>query len=147
MTCKDVMTTNVATCSPQASTQAAALIMSEEDVGIVPVVDPETQRLVGVVTDRDLCLDVVAAGKHPRETHVSDSLHAQPVTCRPDDSIDTCLHLMQQHRVRRIPIVDDEGLCIGIVSQKDIALRVPQPHAVHETMREISRPVRRSDGG
>jgi CBS domain-containing protein len=139
MTCQDVMTTTVTTCPPHASAQAAALIMSEEDVGIVPVVDPETHRLLGVVTDRDLCLDVVAAGKDPRETLISESLHRSPITCRPRDSIDACLHLMQQHRVRRIPIVDDDGICVGIVSQKDIAMRVPEPRAVHETVREISK--------
>jgi CBS domain-containing protein len=139
MTCKELMTTRVTTCFPGASAQAAALIMSEEDVGIVPVVDPETRRLLGVVTDRDLCLDVIAAGKHPREAHVADSLHPEPVTCRPDDSIERCLHLMQHHQVRRIPIIDDHGVCVGIVSQKDIALRVPEPSAVHETVREISR--------
>jgi CBS domain-containing protein len=138
MRCKDVMTTTVTTCSLQASAQAAALIMSEEDVGIVPVIDPETHRLVGVVTDRDLCLDVVAAGKHPREAHIAESLHKELVTCGPEDSIDTCLQRMQAHRIRRIPIIDDDGVCVGIVSQKDIALRVPEPRVVHETVREIS---------
>ncbi len=138
MLCKDVMTSHVTTCAPQASAQAAALIMSEEDVGIVPVVDPDTQRLVGVVTDRDLCLDVVAAGKHPGDAHVSDSLHTEPVTCRPEDSIEQCLTLMQRHRVRRIPIVDGDGRCVGIVSQKDVALRVSDPQGLHETLRQIS---------
>jgi CBS domain-containing protein len=139
MMCKDVMTTTIVSCSVDASAQAAALIMSEEDVGIVPVMDPATKRLIGVVTDRDLCLDIVAAGKHPRETCVSESLHPRPVTCRPEDPLDTCLRLMQQHRVRRIPIVDADGICVGIVSQKDIALRMALAQPVHETVREISK--------
>jgi CBS domain-containing protein len=74
VTCREIMTPNPTTCTPMATAQAAALIMSEEDVGIVPVVDPETSRLVGVVTDRDLCLDVIAEGKNPQEVKVSECL-------------------------------------------------------------------------
>lgn len=112
------------TCSPEASAQAAALIMSEEDVGIVPIVDQETNRLVGVVTDRDLCLDVVAAGKHPHQVRLSDVVHGEPVTCHAEDDVAVCLARMQAFQVRRIPIVDDVGVCVGIIAQKDLALRL-----------------------
>lgn len=140
MKCADVMTRNPTTCETSATVQAAALIMSEEDVGIVPVVEPKTQRLVGVVTDRDLCLDVVASGKNPTFMLVSDSLHTDPITCRQEDDLDLCLEKMRTWQVHRIPVVNEDGRCVGIISQKDIALRVTQPKKVYDTVREISKP-------
>lgn len=139
MKCEDVMTRNPTTCEPTACVQAAALIMSEEDVGIVPVVFPDTKWLVGVVTDRDLCLDVIAAGKNPKDMHVSDSLHRDPVTCRPDDDINVCMERMKARQVHRIPIVDDNGMCVGIISQRDLALHLQQAEQIYETIREISK--------
>jgi CBS domain-containing protein len=113
--------------------------MSEEDVGIVPVVDAQTNRLVGVVTDRDLCLDVVAAGRNPKETKIANSLHAQPVICFADDDIEECLEQMKLHQVRRVPIVDEDGRCVGIISQKDLALVLNEPQKLIETVKEISK--------
>jgi CBS domain-containing protein len=142
MKCKDIMTPNPTTCTRSATAQAAALIMSEEDVGIVPIVDSKTKQLLGVVTDRDLCLDVVAAGKHPEEVHVSESLHANPVICKAEDDVEVCLTRMKEHQIRRMPIVDEAGICIGIISQKDLALNLEQSENVHETVRKISQPSR-----
>ena len=71
MTCKEIMTANPTTCTATTHAQAVALIMSEEDVGVVPVIDEKSKRLVGLVTDRDLCLEVVAEGKSPQEVRVS----------------------------------------------------------------------------
>ncbi len=145
MKCKHLMTRRPLTCSPEASAQAAALIMSEEDVGIVPIVDPETDRLVGVVTDRDLCLDVVAAGKHPHNVRLSDVVHGEPVTCHVDDEVALCLSRMKECQVRRIPIVDDSGACVGIIAQKDVALRLSEAESVASILRDIStssRPTR-----
>lgn len=139
MKCKDVMTKNPSTCTPSAHAQAAALIMSEEDVGLVPVVDPTSRRLLGVVTDRDLCLDVVAAGRNPQEVKIANSVHSNPITCHADDDIQQCMEHMQHHQVRRIPVVDEEGRCIGIISQKDLALVLDEPQKFIETVREISR--------
>ena len=133
------MTSNPLTCEPTATVQAAALIMSEEDVGIVPVVEPETKRLLGVITDRDLCLDVVAAGKDPKEVYVANSLHGDPATCREDDDVDLCLSAMRTRQVHRIPIVDDDGVCVGIISQKDLALHLNESDKLHATVRDISK--------
>jgi CBS domain-containing protein len=140
MKCKHVMTPHPSTCVPTATVQAAALIMSEEDVGIVPVVDPESHRLLGVVTDRDLCLDVVAAGKHPETVRLSTVLHADPVTCHTDDDVTLCLMRMKEAQVRRIPIVDDTGVCVGIIAQKDIALQLSEPDHLVSLWRELSKP-------
>jgi CBS domain-containing protein len=125
-----------------ANAQAAALIMAEEDVGLVPVVDPKSRRLVGVVTDLDLCLDVVAAGRNPQAAKIVNGLHRYPITCHANDDIQQCMKQMQLHQVRRIPVVDDEGYCIGIISQKDLALVLDEPQKLIETVREISRPRR-----
>jgi CBS domain-containing protein len=133
------MTPHPSTCTPHATAQAAALIMSEEDVGIVPIVDPETNRLLGVVTDRDLCLDVVAAGKHPETMRVESILHADPVTCHTEDDIALCLMRMEESQVRRIPIVDDAGACVGIIAQKDLVLHVTEPERLSSLLREISK--------
>jgi CBS domain-containing protein len=140
MKCRQVMTPHPSTCTPQATAQAAALIMSEEDVGIVPVVDPDTRRLVGVVTDRDLCLDVVAPGKHPESVRLFSILHPNPVTCHAEDDIQLCLARMKEAQVRRMPIVDDRGVCVGIIAQKDLALRAPEAEPLFSLLREISKP-------
>ena len=141
MKCKEVMTAHPSTCTPHATVQAAALIMSEEDVGIVPVVDPQTRRLVVVVTDRDLCLDVVAAGKHPETVRLSTILHADPVTCHAEDDLTVCLTRMKDAQVRRMPIVDDTGACVGIIAQKDIALQELAAEHVSDLLRDISKPA------
>jgi CBS domain-containing protein len=140
MKCKHVMTPHPSTCTPHATAQAAALIMSEEDVGIVPVVDPDSNRLLGVVTDRDLCLDVVAAGKHPESLRLFALLHTELVTCHMEDDIGLCLARMKEAQVRRIPVVDDRGVCVGIIAQKDLALQVPEAEPIVSLMREISKP-------
>jgi CBS domain-containing protein len=141
MKCKDVMTPHPITCPPDATAQAAALIMSEEDVGIVPIVDRMTNRLVGVVTDRDLCLDIVAAGKHPESVRLCTILHADPITCHVEDDLALCLDRMTQAQVRRMPIVDDDGACVGMIAQKDLALQIPGADAVSTLVRAISKPL------
>ena len=139
MTCKEIMTANPTTCTATTHAQAVALIMSEEDVGVVPVIDEKSKRLVGLVTDRDLCLEVVAEGKSPQEVRVSTVMSRPLATCLAEDDLQRCLNLMKEHRLRRIPIVDEKGQCVGIISQRDIALHMTQPQEVHETLREISR--------
>ena len=143
MKCSEVMTPQPSTCTPQATAQAAALIMSEEDVGIVPVVEPETHRLLGVVTDRDLCLDVVAAGKHPEMLRLMAILHEHPVTCHLEDEVDVCLVRMKIHQIRRMPIVDDSGICVGIIAQKDLALQLREAEQLLSLLREVSKPAGR----
>jgi CBS domain-containing protein len=136
------MTSNPASCTSDASAQAVALIMHEEDVGIVPIVEGETDRLLGIVTDRDLCLEVVAEGKHPQHVKIAGVMSTHVITCRAADDVAVCLELMKTHQLRRIPIVDEDGRCIGIISQRDIAVHLTQPQEVHETIRTISKPRR-----
>ena len=140
MKCKDIMTPSPHVCSPQSVSIEAAKIMRDEDIGIVPVVE-NGQKLIGVVTDRDLCLGVVAEGKHPREVKVSDCMSQELLTCKPEDDVRKAQELMQEYQVRRIPVVDDQGRIVGMIAQADIALKVEKPNEVTETVKNISKPA------
>ena len=105
---------------------------------ILVVADPLDPLLEGIVTDRDLCCGVVAAGKNADAVQVADLMTAIPVTCGPEDTLEECEELMQEGQVRRIPVVNNRGRCIGIVSQADIALHAPAAQAA-KTIKEISK--------
>lgn len=139
--CRDVMTDNPTHCLPGDLSVRAAQLMQREDVGLIPVVfDDETRRLVGVVTDRDLALRVVAQNRHPSQTTVDAVMSAEPVTCHPDDDLALALDRMKEFQVRRIPIVDERGALVGIVAQADVALRTDEAEETAEVVAEISRP-------
>ena len=115
------MTPNPAHCTPGATAQEAAALMRDNDCGSIPVVESSaSQRLVGTVTDRDLAVRGVAAGKGP-ETPVRDLMTPDPVTCVPEDEIEDLRQVMVEQQVRRVPVVDTDGLLVGIVAQADIA--------------------------
>jgi len=90
-----------------------------------------------MITDRDLCCSVIAEGMDPKTTQVEKLITLAPLTCRDGENIETCERLMQEHQVRRIPIVDAEDCVIGIVSQADLALK-DKPERVSKTVAEIS---------
>lgn len=138
MLCKDLMTPNPKFCSDTTSAQAAAELMKEMDIGIVPIVDVMSGKLKGIVTDRDLCLEFVANGKNPKDTMLSDVMTENPITCYPYDEDQVAQEKMKNFQVRRIPIVDEDGVFIGVISQRDLALKLGQSEEVHETLREIS---------
>ena len=142
MKCQDIMTPNPRVCPASASAQEAAQILKEDDIGSVPIVSDESQKLVGILTDRDLCLAVVAEGLHPAEVKVAECMTRNPIACKPQDDLEKAEALMKEHQIRRIPIVDETGSCVGIIAQADIALR-ERPEEVHETVQAISRPERR----
>jgi CBS domain-containing protein len=98
--------------------------MQETDTGIVPVIqDPFTPILVGVVTDRDLCLHVVAAGKDPSATWVDGCMTPDPVYCTEQDDISLALDLMKAHRIRRVPVVNEKHEIVGILSLGDLVCK------------------------
>lgn len=139
--CRDVMTENPTSCMPGDLVVRAAQLMQREDVGLIPVVtDTNDKRLLGVVTDRDLALRVVAQNRHPSQTTVDTVMSAEPVTCQPDDNLDLALDHMKEFQVRRIPIVDANGSLVGIVAQADVALRQKETEETAEVVAEISRP-------
>ena len=119
----DVMTRDPAWCLPSDAARKAARIMLEKDTGIVPVIDNEGHRaLVGVVTDRDLCLCLIAEGRDGN-TPVEACMTSKTVCCRPEDSAKKAVDLMEENQVRRIPVVDAENRIRGIVSMADVVRR------------------------
>lgn len=134
----EVMTERPRAVTPQTSVREAARLMEEEDVGSLPVVE-EGVRLVGIVTDRDFALRVVAGGLDPEATRVSDVASGEIVTLAPDDDLDEALRLMAHAKVRRLPIVVRENELVGMLAQADIA-RTGKEKATGEVVEAISQP-------
>jgi CBS domain-containing protein len=137
MKAKDVMTKGPATLGPQATLGEAATLMRQEDCGSIPIVDGG--RLVGIVTDRDIVVRAIAAGKDARSTHVSEVMSADPVSISPDTDVDEAAKVMADRQIRRLPVVED-GKLAGILVIGQIARRDPDEQQTGETLKEISQP-------
>jgi CBS domain-containing protein/osmotically-inducible protein OsmY len=125
MNCRKLMTSNPASCTPNDTVARAAKLMKSEDVGPIPVVmDKSDKRLVGIVTDRDLTLKVLAEGRDPEMTLVESVMTSNPISCREDQDINEALRAMSEHQVRRIPIVDRQHRLTGIIAQADVARKM-----------------------
>ena len=143
MLVKDVMSKNLYCCVASDTAQAAAKTMMAQSVGALPVVADSTNRkLQGIVTDRDLCCSVVAGAKLAETTRIADVMTRNPIVCAAENTLEDCEELMQKHRVRRLPVTDKQGRCIGVVSQADIALHAPAGR-VAKMVSEISKPAKR----
>jgi CBS domain-containing protein len=119
-TIQDIMTRDVQTISSQETIQRAAQLMDELNVGAIPVLDGD--KLVGMITDRDITVRSVAAGQDPRSTKVTDVMSTDVRTCTPGQSIEEVLSQMGDVQIRRVPVVDEQsGKVIGIVSLGDVA--------------------------
>jgi|SRR5512140_471966 CBS domain-containing protein len=141
MRIQDIMTKDPSCVTPDATVREAAQVMSREDVGIVPVVDGQSaKRLVGVVTDRDIAIRCVAEGKdgscRVRDVMSSDDL----ATCSESDDVDAVMQAMRTEKVRRIPIVDERGSLVGIVSQADVVRKARDGQSAEKTVERISEP-------
>jgi CBS domain-containing protein len=138
--CSEVMTGDPVCCVPTDTVARIAKLMKTENIGSVPICeDRHGKKLSGIVTDRDLALQVVAENRDARSTKVQDVMTREPLTCRPDDDLQTALDAMEKHQVRRIPVVDDERRLIGMISQADVAVRSHQPEKTAEVVEEISK--------
>ena len=136
----DVMTAHVRCCTPDTPLQQVASMMVENDCGLIPVVDDPTQeRIMGVVTDRDIVVRLVAEGKNPLEWTAAEAMSRDVFTCTPQTSIDDCCTLMEERQVRRIPVVDERGRIVGIVAQADVA-RMTSIERTAEVVKEVSQP-------
>jgi CBS domain-containing protein len=139
--CSEVMTREPACCEPGESISQVAAIMKREDVGSVPVVEShEDKRLVGIITDRDIVVKVLADGADIARATVRDAMTASPATCREDDAVDKAVQLMSNRQVRRMPIVDELGRLCGIIAQADVATRVSNDDTTGELVEAISEP-------
>jgi CBS domain-containing protein len=119
-TIRDVMTSNPCTIDADKDIVYAAKMLKDENVGVAPIV--EGDQLIGVLTDRDIAIKVVAEGKDPQTTKVRDVASKDTVTIDPQQDLDEALRLMAQHQVRRLPVVEEDGKIVGIVAQADVAL-------------------------
>ena len=139
--CSDVMTRDPVCCTPQDSIVRVAEIMKEQDVGSVPVVDSaDSQRLVGIVTDRDLVVKVLADNRGVERATVQDAMTGNPATCRDTDDVERAVAVMAERQVRRMPIVDAGGRLVGIIAQADVATRVNRDQKTGELVEAISEP-------
>lgn len=137
MKCSEVMTRNPRTCAPADTVQQAAQLMKSEDVGPIPIASKDG-KLEGIITDRDIVLKVVAEGRDPKTTKLSEVMTTDIVTCAPDGDIEDTLNLMEDYQVRRIPVVEGNRL-VGIISQADVATKLEAPEKTAEMVEEISK--------
>lgn len=141
---RHVMTADPICCLPTDTAQSAAAILRDRRIGAVPVVqDHQTRKLIGMVTDRDLCCAVVACNLEGRGILVKQVLTRNPVRCNAEDDLDACIALIERYHVRRLPVVDGKDRCVGIISLADLAHKA-QPQMVSKALVEVSRRSRKT---
>jgi CBS-domain-containing membrane protein len=113
------MTPNPFACRPETDLAAAAMLLWEGDCGALPVVGPD-REVIGMVTDRDLCMAVATTDRRACERFVGEIMTTPVVRCRPSTDVRDALAAMAKHRVRRLPVTDDEGRLAGVVSMADV---------------------------
>jgi len=133
------MTKDPEYCLPSDPVVKAAQLMKSEDVGPIPIVDDKDgKKLAGIVTDRDLAIKVVAEARDPKTTPVKQVMTDDVVTCKENDDVEKALKLMQDHQVRRIPVVDNGDHLLGIIAQADVANRLGSSRTTGKIVQEIS---------
>jgi CBS domain-containing protein len=120
----EVMTERPRAVTPETPLSEVAQVMETEDVGAVPVV--EGDRLVGIVTDRDIVVRAIAKGKDPRGMPAADASSRELVTVHPDDDLSDALELMARYQVRRLAVTAEDERLVGVVSQADVALHAKE---------------------
>jgi len=132
-----LMRRDVDACRPEDTGNCAAKIMWERDCGFVPIVD-EDSKVVGVVTDRDLCMAAYTQGKHIQEIPVSGVMSKKIYACRPEDALTEAEKMMRERQVRRLPVTDAEGRLKGILSLSDITREAAKEARSRPTKVEVS---------
>jgi CBS domain-containing protein len=133
---RDIMTANPSTVSEKDTVRDAARIMADQDTGVVPVVNG--RRIVGLVTDRDIVVRLVAAGKDPASANVREAMTTSVRSVNEDASVDDALRMMSNAQVRRVPVVNGNDELVGIVSFGDIATETNRDSRVGQAIEEIS---------
>lgn len=141
MRVKEIMTADPACCTPDTTLPEVARLMLNNDCGEIPIVDNlESRNLIGVVTDRDMVCRAVAANRNTMDTKVADVMSGDVVTISTESDIDECCDKMEEHQIRRIPVMDAKGKVCGIVAQADIARQADQRKTA-EVVRDVSQPA------
>ncbi len=144
MKVSQLMTKNVSAADLETTLEEIATMMRDEDAGAIPVLDGE--KLVGILTDRDIVLRCIAEGRDPVGTTSEEILTAELVTIRPNDDVDIAARVMSQRQVRRLPVVDESGNLVGMLSLGDIAVKEDGDTEGAEALQGISRGVK-DEGG
>lgn len=133
---RDLMTLDPKVVSPEASVRDAARLMREEDAGIVPVC--YEGRILGVITDRDLTVRVLANGRDPSSVRVSEVMSGDVQVVTPDDLLVDAIRIMGEEHVRRVPVVDRDDRIVGILSMTDVAREAEIDYALQEALDQIA---------
>jgi CBS domain-containing protein len=140
MNVSEIMTTNVATAEPDSTLEEIATMMKDENVGAIPVVDGD--ELVGIVTDRDIVVRCIAEGKDPSECEVEEIVSEDLETVSPDDDVRRAAEIMQRKQIRRLPVCDEDGKLVGMLSLGDIAVKQGNDGVSGETLEQVSQGVK-----
>lgn len=138
-TLRDIMTKDPRSARPDTPVHEVAQMMKREDVGSIPIVD--NKKLVGIVTDRDLCLSVIAE-RQPYDAPIANFMTTRPETGTPDMTVHRAAQIMQTHQIRRLPVCDEDGALVGIVALADLALDTESEGLKADTLEEVSVPNR-----
>lgn len=138
MLVKDLMMRVPAFCTRDTTVDKAAELMLRNDCGEIPVCDDE--RVVGVITDRDIACRVVAARKNPLRTTVSEFMSSPAITVSPEDEIELVVETMRERQIRRLPVTSSSGKLVGMIAQADLASKLPTD-LVGRLLKSISRPA------
>lgn len=142
MTVREIMTQNFEMVESSATLTQAAQKMKDLDVGVLPI--KEGTKLIGLVTDRDIVVRALAAGRNPESTQVKDIISSEIVYCREDNSVEEVAGIMEDRQIRRLIVCDSEQKPTGIVSLGDIAARTKQEQLAGEALEAVSEPARPS---
>jgi CBS domain-containing protein len=140
MQIKEIMSRDVEVIHPNSMLQEAASKMKSLDVGSLPVCD--NRKLLGILTDRDITVRAVAAGRDPKRTTVSDTMTPEIIYCFEDQGIEEAAKLMERHQIRRLPILDRSQQLVGIVSLGDLAIESGDEQLSGEVLEEVSEPAK-----
>lgn len=136
--CRDIMTKNPTVANKEMTLREVAALMRDGDFGVLPVVEKNTNKLVGILTDRDVVVRAVAEGKDVSAATVGETMTEKLYMAKPDDFVFEAVRTMGERQVRRIPIVDDEGVLQGIIAMADVALEMEDQLEIAETLEDIS---------
>ncbi len=140
-TCRELMTTEPECCEANITADLLAHTMLTKNIGSILIVDTmDTMKLIGIVTDRDIAVRLVAQRLDATSTPAERLMSHFPVYCQINETIEQVIMLMEKHQVRRIPVVDEAGKLVGVITQGDIATRLNQPERVAEVVEIISLP-------
>ncbi len=136
--CSELMTRAPDHCSPTATVQQIGAIMKGRDVGIIPVVDGD--KLVGMVTDRDLAINVLGNAAATDQTLIGEIMSTPPISCWEDEDVAVAVELMRLHQIKRVLVVNEYATLVGLISLADIADRLQDPELSRRLIHEISKP-------